>query len=453
MYLKLSIEKIILILHWLFLLFPLSIIAGNAILNLNFVIFIVFGIIYLLKIKKIPKYDFLVLIFFFFCLTLIISSILNETNITKSFLYLRFLFFYYICFYLFNEKKFDTNKIFFFYAIFVFLICTDVVIQNTFGYNIVGLKIINSGLINHPVATSFFQDEKIAGSFIQGLSFFLVFYIFNKFNKKSAINFIIKSFLLSLISVSILISFQRMPMVLWVVSITVYGIIYYKTKLLPILLSFVFLTAFIFNFSSQVYFEGIKYNELIRSYNSFFINVTDIGSKTFRNYSAMKNKKKYDEVKTDKTKALFFENGSGHASLFASAFFIWEDNKILGTGYKNFYNKCVEKKLHRCTNHPHNSYLDVLVSTGLVGFLLLVTYLITLLLKIIYSLKINLINKNAKKNEKLLVIAISFFMYFFPLKSAGSFFTTANSTFMMIILVILISQLNQVSLKKINSIF
>lgn len=444
MYSKTGLEKIILILHWLFLLFPVSLIAGNLILNLNLLIFIALGSIYLVKKKIKFQYDFLTFIFFLFCLTLIISSIFNEINIVKSLLYLRFLIFYYICFYLFKEKKFNIDKIVFFYAIFVFIICVDVVFQNTFGYNIIGLKIINFGLINKPVATSFFQDEPIVGSYIQSFGFFLVFLIFYNFKKKNALNFMVKSFLLSLISISILLSFQRMPMVLWLVFLTIYGIIYYRTKLLPILLSFVILTLFIINFSSK---------EMITSYNSFFINAEEIGSKTFKNYNIIKNKKKYDEIKKDIKKAEIFESGSGHASLYSHSIYIWSDSKILGTGYKNFYNKCIKKDLTRCTNHPHNSYLDVLVSTGLIGFLLLFVYLTTLVLKIIYSLKINSWNKNEKKIEILLVVAISFFMYFFPLKSSGSFFTTASSTYMMIILVILVSQLNHINLKKIYNIF
>jgi len=233
-------------------------------------------------------------------------------------------------------------------------------------------------------------------------------------------------------------------MVIWIFFLSIYGIIYYKSKLIPIIFSFAILALFINNFSSQ---------EIKTNYNSFFHNAKIILVKTYKKYNVIKDKKLYDEIKADKTKIISFESGSGHSSLYANAIYLWEDSKILGTGYKNFYNKCTEKDLTRCTNHPHNFYLDVLVSTGLSGFLLLIVYLTTIILKIIYSLKINSRNKNAKQNEKLLIVVISFFMHFFPLKSAGSFFTTSNSTYMMIILVLLISQLNHINLKKINNIF
>ena len=90
-----------------------------------------------------------------------------------------------------------------------------------------GLKIHKFGTIQKEVATSFFQDEKIAGSFIQNFGFYLAFIIFSKFNKNDFFSIILKSFLISLVSISIFISFQRMPMIIWIFFLTIYGIIYY----------------------------------------------------------------------------------------------------------------------------------------------------------------------------------------------------------------------------------
>ena len=91
----------------------------------------------------------------------------------------------------------------------------------------------------------------------------------------------------------------------------------------------------------------------------------------------MKNEKLWEETKTSPKKAEYFERGSGHSSLFAHAFYVWGDSKILGIGYKNFYNQSRQKKLTRETTHPHNYYLDVLVSTGLVGFTILIGFFST----------------------------------------------------------------------------
>ena len=53
-----------------------------------------------------------------------------------------------------------------------------------------------------------------------------------------------------------------------------------------------------------------------------------------------------------------------------------------------------------------------------------------------------------KKFDILIITFINFLMFFFPLKSSGSFFTTSNSTFMIITLVILLSQLQKIDFKK-----
>ena len=58
--------------------------------------------------------------------------------------------------------------------------------------------------------------------------------------------------------------------------------------------------------------------------------------------------------------------------------------------------------------------------------------------KVVYLLIINIKNISQKKFDILIITFINFLMFFFPLKSSGSFFTTSNSTFMIITLVILI---------------
>ncbi len=439
MFFKINLKQLTSILNWLFISFPLSFVAGNLLINLNLVLIIICGGIFLIKKNIKINYDSLILIFFFFCIVLIVSSTINQINVSKSILYLRFLIFYFVCYNLVKEKVFDLDKIFYFYAIVTAVVCLDLIFQHFFGYNMIGLKLYKFGTIQKEVATSFFQDEKIAGSFIQNFGFYLAFIIFSKFKKNNFQSIILKSFLISLISISIFISFQRMPMLIWIFFLMVYGIIYYRSKLIPIIFSFAVFALFINNFSSK---------EIIVSYESFYNNAKVIGSRTFKSYNIMKNKKLWEETKADPEKAEYFERGSGHSSLYAHAFYIWGDSKILGIGYKNFYNKSREKKLTRETTHPHNYYLDVLVSTGLVGFITLVIYLLIFFSKVIHLLRINIKKLNHKNFEVLIVAFINFLIIFFPLKSSGSFFTTSSSTYMMITLIILLSQLQKVNLKK-----
>ena len=378
---RLDLKQVISILNWLFVLFPLSFIAGNFLVNFHFLLFILFGVIYLKKKKIVFEYDYLLLIFFLFSLTLIIASVFNQFNIGKSITYLRFLFFYFICYYLIKDNKFNIERLLNYYAIFVLIITLDVIIQYSLDYNIVGYKIIAFGQNQTEVPTSFFFDEPIAGNFIQSFGFYFAFIVFYKFRKNNILNLLTKSFLISLMSISIFLSYQRMPMILWVTFLLAYGGIYYKSKLFPILFSFIFFFMFVINFSSK---------EITENYDSFFKNIKTIGKKSFFNYKVIKDKELFEKIKVNESikspimTISDFEKGSGHASLFAETIYIWEDSKIFGIGYKNFYNKCVEKKLTRCTTHPHNLYFDVLVSTGLLGLIFLIVLLILLFFKIIY---------------------------------------------------------------------
>ena len=89
-----------------------------------------------------------------------------------------------------------------------------------------------------------------------------------------------------------------------------------------------------------------------------------------------------------------------------------------------------------CNTHPHNSHIEILVSTGIIGYLLL----LILFLKFTYSLFI----KNYysyKKNDQLLLnlFFTLFFIEVFPFRTTGSFFSTANATYFFIIISIVIS--------------
>ena len=56
------------------------------------------------------------------------------------------------------------------------------------------------------------------------------------------------------------------------------------------------------------------------------------------------------------------------------------DHKFFGVGVRNFRIICNDTKYYvsgkpRCFTHPHNSYLQLLTETGIVGFLFLLTCL------------------------------------------------------------------------------
>ena len=437
-----NLTKLIVPLNWLFALFPVSFILGNLIINLNLVLFVIIGCIYLNKKKTKLSEKYPILIFFIFCVILIISSFYNQASVEKSFLFLRVLVFYYIGLLLLKEKEFNFEIVFNTFSITSIIISFDLIFQYFAGYNIIGLEAKTIG------ASSFFYDEGVAGSFLLSFGFFSIYKIFMKFEKKTAKNEIIKSLLVSIISIGIFVSSQRIPMIMWILFLTFYGMVFYKSKLKSILYSFIILSVFIISFSSA--------QERMR-YVSFYDNAKTILDKSITVYKTNKNEKKLNQIKVNLTKQnlltkknLDFVQGSGHANLFGNAMFIWKKNKFLGIGYKNFYNKCAEYKLLRCSTHPHNYYLDILVTVGLLGLVVLIVYLLFITLRSLQYLKIYYINKERKNYNLLFILLINFFIIFFPFKSSGSFFTTANITYTMIILISLNSRIDKKFFKKLN---
>jgi O-antigen ligase len=69
-----------------------------------------------------------------------------------------------------------------------------------------------------------------------------------------------------------------------------------------------------------------------------------------------------------------------HTHHYITALKMFLDNKVLGVGVKNFRNFCNDEKYRisevSCSTHPHNTYIQILSETGIVGFLFLLTILI-----------------------------------------------------------------------------
>ena len=71
---------------------------------------------------------------------------------------------------------------------------------------------------------------------------------------------------------------------------------------------------------------------------------------------------------------LHFFTGT-HTEHYISAYKMFLDNKIFGVGVKNFRNFCSKEKYYSyeaCSSHPHNTYIQILSETGILGFLFLI---------------------------------------------------------------------------------
>ena len=127
---------------------------------------------------------------------------------------------------------------------------------------------------------------------------------------------------------------------------------------------------------------------------------------------------------------------------FSTFYDTWLLNKYIGGGIKNFRYYCHERpnideySNFICNMHPHNYYLEILTETGLFGFIILISILLSILYLSFYN---KYFTRSSLSNNNLIIPFIFLFIVeIFPLKSTGSFFTTGNTTYLFLIIGILV---------------
>ena len=414
------------ILNILFSLIPLSYIIGNFAVNLNVLFIIVFSlIIYNKKIFKsnLELIDKIILSFFALAL---FSAIINtietissdhdNSTFLKTILFFRYLLLYFILKYLI-----ENDKIYFKWFFISSLICTlfvsfDIFYQFAFSQDIFGIKPLHPSKLSGP-----FGDELVAGGYIHKFSLFGIFVLpFFKL-KKSYLSLILSTLFLIYMT-AIILSGNRMPLVLFLLSIFLIILFEKKTrKYLPISLIVV----------SSVIFVIYKNNSIVKdSFDSFFDNSTDI-----INVFVIENITKSSKI-PEKRIPIYYQE-------FKTSYGTWMMNKYIGGGIKSFRHNCPKRKIlsHNerttCNMHPHNYYLEILTDLGIIG--LIISCLIFIIT--IYNSLIK--NYFLKQTKVINIISVPFIFVFiseiFPLRTSGSFFTTSTSTFIFILIAVIIT--------------
>ena len=125
---------------------------------------------------------------------------------------------------------------------------------------------------------------------------------------------------------------------------------------------------------------------------------------------------------------------SGHLKIFNAAFVTWEKNKFFGAGLRSFRINCEFKLNVYCAQHSHNYYTEILINTGVIGFIL---FLLICFITIKNFFKFYFSEKLALKER---CILIPFFLVLIseilPIRSAGNFFSTFNSTIFFVYLAV-----------------
>ncbi len=416
------------IINFFIALFPASFIAGNLIINLNIIILILLSLVFYKKEIFKFKYHLLdKLIFLFFSLILftgfyndiefyISGEFENNFNtIVKSILFLKYLLLYLIIRYLIDQNIIKIKIFYISCSILSLFVALDIFYQFIFGKDIFGFEAKR----NYRRLSGPFGDELVAGGYLQRFSIFTFFIIPTFFSKNLGkfLKFIIPIIFL-IFSVSILLTGNRMPLILFSLSFVIILLINNQLRkfFIPILVIFPIVFVLIYNSN-----YAVKNN-----YSNFVFQLNKmIGIVVERN---------------------FYNIPPSHLKEFAGFYDTWLMNKFIGGGIKNFRYYChirpnAEEYQKKCNMHPHNYYLEILTETGLAGLsiMLIIFYIV---IYSFYRSEISL-KKITKNNEICFPFFLLFLIEIFPIKSTGSFFTTGNTTYFFLILSILISLLRK----------
>jgi O-antigen ligase len=382
----------------LFYIFPLIMLGRSGLITTYVTILTIYTIYFFYKNKikiKIFLIDYFIFLVFFL---LIVSTIINLDKLgyfilLKSITYIRFGLFFLIIRNLFYYKFLNFKPIIILTTISCIFLSFDIFIQHIYGQDLFGYKPW------HNRYAGIFDDEAIAGSYIQKFAFLCIPTIL-LFKKLNILKKILITLIITTLGLGILMSTDRMPFIMYLVGITVLIIVTKKFKFLYLLSLFLILCSFVIIYKNNNIIQK-RYSFL----NSFIIPLN----------------KNNNELSTKSIPML----NDDYFKIFYSSYEIWKKNPIIGNGAKSYSISCFDqsfedKKKKFCAPHAHNIYFEILTSIGIIGFSFFVINIFILLIKFKKKL--------IQNNNIYLYLFIILFCELFPFRSYGSIFHTVNGT-------------------------
>ena len=417
----------------LIIFFPISLILGNLIININFLlIFIIFLIdLSLNKNFSFIKDKIFILLIVFFLSLLVnlnfsIDPIISLPRILKILTV--------ICMFLFFRKmiaKYGNdfeNILFGSWAILFSILIIDIIFEIIFGFNTIGIKSIIPGRI-----ASFFGNELVVGSFF--LSFASIYIAtIAKFSKKN-MNLKLIFLIIFLISLSFLIGERSNFIKFFLIS---FFLLFFVIKLSFKIKIFSSLIIFCILFLSLNYFQDIKYRFYKQQIKNFQAETKEL------------NKADSQNILIDtKNNIINFIKWTKYGAHYNAAYKIFLEHPYFGVGIKHFRNESIKEKYRneeykwtdeRNTTHPHQIHFEFLSETGLFGYTIFIIFITA---SSYLSIKNYLIHKNLFQLVTILYVLVSIL----PLLPSGSFFSTYSSSLFWLNYTIMVSYIKKLNLK------
>ena len=389
--------------------FPLFLLVGPVVSELFLILIIIFASIIIFNDKEFKYINRYFIFFSLFYLSTLFSTLINFYNFdfTKGALfYFRIPLFAFSIWLILSHSNIFNKKIILFYTFFFSIIIFDSIFQYFTGFNIIGNE-----LLRHRVS-SFFSDELILGGFFQRLlQIFLVFLIMSGLIVKDKIN-IFYSILISFICLIIYLSGERTSFFLLVLFFVLIFI------LIKDLRKFIIVVGMISVFLSLTipYLKNSEEsNPATRMFKKTYEQIIGRGEEQYEAHKKKILNKVY----------IFSHDHHGHYMLSLQ---IIKDYPIFGTGIKGFRYLCGNKiyileNNDGCSTHPHNTYVQILTSNGLVGFAFLLFAFFYVIREIIKSRKKLNYDRNFDKDEvSKSILLLGIFTNLWPFIPSGNFF-------------------------------
>lgn len=394
-----STELYISINSYILILLPIFMVTGPAIPDITISLTGIFFIIYTFFNKDFSyyrlKYFYLFAIFSTYIILRAIFSEYPITSITDegSIFYFRYIFFFLAVSFLF--EKYTHLSIYFYYLgnLLIGIILIDTIRQFTTGFNFFGLEPYSSNRM-----TSFMADE-ILGRFVTYLCISLLIiksYIYEKLK----FNFISSLLLMISSLVIIVLSGERIPLLVFLSFIFLFNLYFYR-KNLGLFAIFISIIVLIF---------------------SLLLNIDKLKSRIIDN--------SLDEI--NETSLKFLPFSKHYEEHFHSAYKMGMGNKLFGQGPSLFEKLCNNEEFivseRSCSSHPHSYYFQLFSELGSIGLLFMVTFYIYLIFKICCLMK-KYNNETVLKNyiDPIIGCLLFLIIYLSPFIPNMSFYNNWNN--------------------------
>ena len=379
--------------YLIILLLPIIIISKSSYLNAYTIISTIISFIIIIKFKKNPFLDNAFIIIFFFWLSLVINCLTNLENtdgIVRSITFFRFIgLYFFLNFYISSYETQKQKMLFTFWSLVFLLISCDLIYEFINGENVFGNK---SGFMGR--LSGFMGNELKIGHYYFSFSLITIATLKLLYFPQKKDEYLFLFIGIFILSISFIIG-ERSNFLKNFLAFFFYFFLIFKDQLKK---SFIFFTVLCFvlllMFKINPYFKDRYVNEIIKPISKGFD---------------------------------YFYKNSHYGSHAYTAIEIFKNNKIFGTGIKNFrneskketyFNREFKYSKSRASTHPHNYLLEFLSETGIIGTLFYIIF-------IIFTIKLYI--KKKAVNQINTVAFITLLSTMFPLLPSGSFLTTYNA--------------------------